>query len=42
LLANILLWLGSERRLNPNHLPSARCAQCSQSQSCLNSAVRGA
>lgn len=41
-LANILLWLGSEPRLNPDHMPSARCADCALSDSCLNSAVRGA
>jgi hypothetical protein len=40
-LANILLWLGSEPRLNPDHLPSARCAECSKSNSCLSSAARG-
>jgi hypothetical protein len=35
-LANILLWLGSEPRLNPDHLPSARCAECALSPVCLN------
>jgi hypothetical protein len=35
-LANILLWLGSEPRLNPNHPPSARCVECAASAVCLN------
>jgi hypothetical protein len=35
-LANILLWLGSEPRLNPDHLPSARCAECAMSTVCVN------
>jgi hypothetical protein len=35
-LANILLWLGSEPRLNPDHLPSGRCSECAMSGVCLN------
>jgi hypothetical protein len=34
-LANILLWLGSEPRLNPELMPSARCAECAMSPVCL-------
>jgi hypothetical protein len=35
-LANMLLWLGAEPRLNPDHLPSARCTECTMSATCLN------
>lgn len=38
-LANILLWLGAEPRLNPNLLPSGRCTECVKSSVCL---TRGA
>jgi hypothetical protein len=41
-LANILLWLGAEPRLNPNLLPSGRCAECSKSTVCLNPKLRHA
>lgn len=41
-LANILLWLGAEPRLNPNHLPSGRCAECKQASVCLNATVKHA
>ncbi len=34
-LANILLWLGAEPRLNPKLMPSARCASCAKSAVCL-------
>ncbi len=34
-LANILLWLGAEPRLNPAMMPSGRCADCAQSAVCL-------
>jgi hypothetical protein len=34
-LANILLWLGAEPRLNPQLMPSGRCAVCTQSAVCL-------
>ena len=42
-LANILLWLGSEPRLNPALLPSGRCVDCMAASVCLNPArhVRG-
>jgi hypothetical protein len=35
-LANILLWLGAEPRLNPASMPSGRCDQCAMSPVCLN------
>jgi hypothetical protein len=35
-LANILLWLGSEPRLNPDVAVSGRCAECAMSPVCLN------
>jgi hypothetical protein len=35
-LANILLWLGAEPRLNPDLMPSGRCADCTRSGVCLN------
>ena len=34
-LANILLWLGAEPRLNPNLMPSGRCTDCTKSAHCL-------
>jgi hypothetical protein len=39
-LANILLWLGSEPRLNPDLMPSGRCADCTKSGVCLNPTVK--
>ena len=39
-LANILLWMGAEPRLNPNLAPSGRCAECKRSSVCLNATVR--
>jgi len=36
-LANILLWLGAEPRLNPQLLPSGRCENCEMSSVCLSS-----
>ena len=41
-LANILLWLGSEPRLNPELMPSGRCAECAMSPNCLNAGVHHA
>ena len=35
IMANGLYWLGAEPRLAPEHLPSARCADCPQSGECL-------
>ncbi|MGD0501726.1 MAG: DUF2892 domain-containing protein [Steroidobacteraceae bacterium] len=35
-LANILLWLGAEPRLNPQMMPSGRCADCTKSSICLS------
>jgi hypothetical protein len=35
-LANILLWLGAEPRLNPQMMPSGRCADCTKSPVCLS------
>ena len=37
-LANILLWLGAEPRLNPALLPSGRCVDCMAASVCLNPA----
>jgi hypothetical protein len=37
-LANILLWLGAEPRLNPKLMPSPRCASCAKSAVCLKPA----
>jgi hypothetical protein len=34
-MANGLYWLGAEPRLNPQSLPSGRCTDCSQSETCL-------
>jgi hypothetical protein len=36
ILANFLYWLGAEPRLNPDHLPSGRCAQCAMSAVCVS------
>jgi hypothetical protein len=41
-LANILLWLGSEPRLNPDHPPSGRCVDCGLSPVCLKPHVKHA
>jgi hypothetical protein len=34
-MANGLYWLGAEPRLNPEALPSSRCAECPKSGECL-------
>lgn len=39
-LANILLWLGAEPRLNPQLMPSGRCTECTRSGVCLNAHVK--
>ena len=39
-LANILLWLGAEPRLNPNLMPSWRCADRTMSPICLSGDVK--
>jgi hypothetical protein len=36
ILANFLYWLGADPRLNPDHQPSARCAQCAMSSVCVS------
>ena len=41
-MANMLFWLGSEPRLNPEALPSARCANCALSPACVSSHARHA
>jgi hypothetical protein len=41
-LANILLWLGAEPRLNPDHLPSGRCVDCGLSSVCVKPHVKHA
>jgi len=35
-MANFLYWLGSEPRLNPEALPSGRCAHCAMSPVCVS------
>jgi hypothetical protein len=35
-MANMLYWLGSEPRLNPESLPSGRCANCAMSPVCVS------
>jgi hypothetical protein len=35
-MANFLYWLGSEPRLNPEAMPSGRCANCAMSTVCVN------
>jgi hypothetical protein len=36
IMANALYWLGAEPRLNPEHMPSARCAHCAMSGVCVS------
>jgi hypothetical protein len=36
IVANALYWLGAEPRLNPEHMPSARCADCAMSTVCVS------
>lgn len=36
IMANMLYALGAEPRLNPEHLPSARCADCAMSEVCVS------
>src|SRR5271165_1313715 len=36
IMANALYWLGAEPRLNPEHMPSGRCAQCAMSPVCIS------
>ena len=36
ILANILYWVGAEPRLNPNALPSGRCANCTMATVCVS------
>jgi hypothetical protein len=36
IVANALYWLGAEPRLNPEHAPSARCADCAVSTVCVS------
>ena len=36
ILANILYWVGAEPRLNPNALPSGRCAHCTMATVCVS------
>ncbi len=35
-LANLLYWIGAEPRLNPEALPSGRCANCAMSPGCVS------
>ncbi len=35
-MANMLYWLGSEPRLNPEAMPSGRCATCAMSSVCVD------
>jgi len=34
-MANMLYWIGSEPRLNPQPMPSARCSECGLSKVCV-------
>jgi len=36
IMANALYWLGAEPRLNPDSMPSARCAHCAVSAVCAS------
>jgi hypothetical protein len=36
IVANALYWLGAEPRLNPEHMPSARCDDCAVSAVCVS------
>ena len=36
ILANILYWIGAEPRLNPESMPSGRCANCAMSPVCIS------
>jgi hypothetical protein len=36
IMANFLYWLGAEPRLNPEHMPSARCAHCAMAGVCIS------
>jgi hypothetical protein len=36
IVANALYWLGAEPRLNPEHMPSARCDDCAMSTVCIS------
>jgi len=39
-MANALYWLGAEPRLNPESLPSGRCADCAMSEVCVSDPKR--
>ena len=41
-MANFLYWLGSEPRLNPEALPSGRCAHCAMSPVCVSGRAKHA
>ena len=41
-MANMLYWLGSEPRLNPQSLPSGRCANCAMSPVCVSGLPKAA
>jgi Protein of unknown function (DUF2892) len=36
IMANALYWLGAEPRLNPDHMPSARCTACAVGAVCIS------
>jgi hypothetical protein len=36
ILASLLSCFGAEPRLNPDHMPSGRCAQCAMSAVCVS------
>jgi len=42
IMANLLYFLGAEPRLNPDALPSGRCANCAMSPSCISAHARHA
>jgi hypothetical protein len=41
-MANMLYWLGSEPRLNPQSPPSGRCANCAMSPACVSGHAKAA
>lgn len=40
IMANALYWLGAEPRLNPEAMPSGRCANCAMAPVCISHSAR--